>query len=351
MFLTTKLYPINTTIKKQKTKVACKASSDEDKSSTDSNRMKNAALVTATIATLGSSMSGVANAADSAGFDLEAMYASKGQTAKVKSRFEGTETAKLVEQPAVKSAPALSAAKPRKEAPAKKVKAEKPAPKVKAAAPAVSAPKPAPTPAPAPAAPKPKAAMDDSPINWSEMMNSTTPSKPKAEKPKKEKAPKKKKAAADSSSSEGSRFLLPGTKANFSNMPAPAPKKEKAPRPVQPKPTYEFTRSGPGEAEGFQRRSAENKSNANGDNEIVTFIASVLSAAFIVKITESKDNKPKLPAAAPRAAKKSAAGGGKGGGADEAQKWIDAWKSSSGGGSGDPAQDAQKWIDAWKAKQ
>lgn len=99
--------------------------------------MKNAALVAATIATLGSSgMSGVANAADSAGFDLEAMYASKGQTAKVKSRFEGTETAKLVEQPAVKSAPALPAAKPRKEAPAKKVKAEKPAPKVKAAAPA-----------------------------------------------------------------------------------------------------------------------------------------------------------------------------------------------------------------------
>ena len=312
--------------------------------------MKNAAIVAATIATLGSSANGVANAADS-GLDLEAMYASKGQTAKVKSRFEGTETAKLVEQPAVKSAPALPAAKPRKEAPAKKVKAEKPAPKVKAAAPAVSAPKPAPTPAPAPAAPKPKAAMDDSPINWSEMMNSTTPSKPKAEKPKKEKAPKKKKAAADSSSSEGSRFLLPGTKANFSNMPAPAPKKEKAPRPVQPKPTYEFTRSGPGEAEGFQRRSAENKSTANGDNEIVTFIASVLSAAFIVKITENKDNKPKLPAAAPRAAKKSSAGGGKGGGADEAQKWIDAWQSSSGGGSGDPAQDAQKWIDAWKAKQ
>ena len=287
--------------------------------------MKNAALVAATIATLGSSMSGVANAADSSGFDLEAMYASKWQTAKVKSRFEGTETAKLVEQPAVKSAPALPAAKPRKEAPAKKVKA--------AAPPVVSAPKPAPAPAPAPAAPKPKAAMDDSPIKWSEMMNSTTPSKPKAEKPKKEKAPNKEKAAADSSSSsKGSRFLLPGTKANFSNMPAPAPKKEKATRPAQPKPTYEFNRSGPGEAEGFQRRSAENKSTANGDNEIVTFIASVLSAAFIVKITENKDNKPKLPAAAPRAAKKSAAGGGKGGGADEAQKWIDAWKSSSGGG-------------------
>lgn len=339
---------------KQK-KVACKASSDEgiytDSNTNNNGRtLKNAALVAATIATLSSS-SGVANAANQ-GFDLEAMYASKGQTAKVKSRFEGTETAKLVEQPAVKSAPALPAAKPRKEA-AKKVKAEKPAPKVKAAAPAVSAPKPTPapapkpaptpTPAPAPAAPKPKPAMDDSPINWSEMMNSTTPSKPKAEKPKKEKA------AADSSSSEGSRFLLPGTKANFSNMPAPAPKKEKAPRPAQPKPTFEFTRSGPGEAEGFQRRSAENKSTANGDNEIVTFIASVLSAAFIVKITENKDNKPKLPAAAPRAAKKSAAGGGKGGGADEAQKWIDAWKSSSGGG--DPAQDAQKWIDAWKAKQ
>ena len=113
------------------------------------NRMKNAAIVAATIATLGSSANGVANAADS-GFDLEAMYASKGQTAKVKSRFEGTETAKLVEQPAVKSAPALPAAKPRKEAPAKKVKAEKPAPKVKAAAPAVSAPTPAPAPHPHP---------------------------------------------------------------------------------------------------------------------------------------------------------------------------------------------------------
>ena len=114
--------------------------------------MKYAAVVAATIATLGSSMSGVANAADSAGFDLEAMYASKGQSAKVKSRFEGTETAKLVEQPAVKSAPALPAAKPRKEAPAKKVKAEKPAPKVKAAAPAVSAPKPPGLP-PSPSAP------------------------------------------------------------------------------------------------------------------------------------------------------------------------------------------------------
>jgi hypothetical protein len=136
-------------------------------------------------------------------------------------------------------------------------------------------------------------------------------------------------------------------------MPAPAPKKEKAQRPAQPKPTYEFTRSGPGEAEGFQKRTVEDKSTASGDNEIVTFIASVLSAAFVVKITENKDNKPKLPEVvrkAPAAPKAKVAAGGNGGAA-EAQAWIDAWKNSSGGGSSDPAQDAQKWIDAWRAKQ
>jgi hypothetical protein len=97
----------------------------------------------------------------------------------------------------------------------------------------------------------------------------------------------------------------------------------------------------------------EDKSTASGDNEIVTFIASVLSAAFVVKITGNKDNKPKLPEVvrkAPAAPKAKVAAGGNGGAA-EAQAWIDAWKNSSGGGSSDPAQDAQKWIDAWRAKQ
>jgi hypothetical protein len=113
-------------------------------------------------------------------------------------------------------------------------------------------------------------------------------------------------------------------------MPKAAPKKEKAPRPVQPKPTYTYSRSGPGEKEGFRKINEENKSTATGDNEIFTFVASVVSAALLVSISGKKDDKPKVQKVVSKAP------------ATEPQANVE---------PKDPAEEAQEWIDAWKAKQ
>tara|TARA_B100000519_G_C14237372_1_gene435427 strand:+ start:187 stop:543 length:357 start_codon:yes stop_codon:yes gene_type:complete len=114
-------------------------------------------------------------------------------------------------------------------------------------------------------------------------------------------------------------------------MPKAAPKKEKAPRPAQPKPTYTYSRSGPGEKEGFRKINEENKSTATGDNEIFTFVASVVSAAVLVAISGNKDDKPKVQKVVSKPP------------ATEPQANVDSWSEPK-----DPAEEAQEWIDEWK---
>ena len=344
-------------------KAAAKATTtndDDEPAAVFTPAVKGAAVTAAAIAALSGPLP--ANAAATAEFDLEAMYAEKGQTAKPVDRFEGTEVAKVVEQP--KKAPKIAVPTPKP-----RVEVAKPAPKVvappaKVVQPKVAAPKattkaatpsmpsmpsmpsvkispaPAPPPKRTPTKPAkaPKAAVTPKATTAAPSMPSMpsvklspapapppkrTPTKPAAGRPAGSaiEKPKAKKP-------EGN--FLGIYNANFSNMPKAAPKKEKAPRPVQPKPTYTYSRSGPGEKEGFRKINEENKSTATSDNEIFTFVASVVSAALLVSISGKKDDKPKVQKVVSKAP------------ATEPQANVE---------PKDPAEEAQEWIDAWKAKQ
>ena len=87
-------------------KAAAKATTNNDADEPAAAVLKGSAVTAAAIAALSGPLP--ANAAATAEFDLEAMYAEKGQTVKAVDRFEGTEVAKVVEQP--KKAPKICGA-------------------------------------------------------------------------------------------------------------------------------------------------------------------------------------------------------------------------------------------------
>ena len=344
-------------------KAAAKATTtndDDEPAAVFTPAVKGAAVTAAAIAALSGPLP--ANAAATAEFDLEAMYAEKGQTVKAVDRFEGTEVAKVVEQP--KKAPKIAVPTPKP-----RVEVAKPAPKVvappaKVVQPKVAAPKattkaatpsmpsmpsmpsvkisPAPAPPPKRTPTKPAKAPKAAVTPKATTAAPSMPSMPSVKlSPAPAPPPKRATTKPAAGRPAGSAIEKPKAKkpegnflgiynANFSNMPKAAPKKEKAPRPVQPKPTYTYSRSGPGEKEGFRKINEENKSTATSDNEIFTFVASVVSAALLVSISGKKDDKPKVQKVVSKAP------------ATEPQANVE---------PKDPAEEAQEWIDAWKAKQ